>query len=263
MKIRSIILLTLFLSFVSLHVNSQNDLRIMTYNIRNGKGMDMKYDPKRTALAITQYHPDIVAIQEVDSATNRSNKAFVLGALSELTGMHYFYAPAINFDGGKYGTGLLSKEKPLRTRYIPLPGKEEQRVLLIAEFDKFVIFGVHLSLTSADRLSSIRIIEQELAGITKPVFIAGDFNAKPNSDEIKLLDKTFKVLTPLTNTHPADKPKTCIDYIAVDKKTYKPELFKNSLVVNEPKASDHRPVLLDVKLPKQQTKNPINVICIP
>lgn len=238
-----------FLILVSINVHTQNDLRIMTYNIRNGMGMDMKPDYKRTANVINQFHPDIVAVQEVDSVTNRSNKRFVLGELSDMTGMHYSYAPAINYDGGKYGIGLLSNEKPLHTQHIPLPGREEARVLLIAEFEKFVFLVVHLSLTPEDQLTSIGIIEKELIKIKKPIFIAGDFNAYPNSDIIKQLSKRFKVLTPPEKTYPADIPEECLDYIALDKNTYKPKLFKNSFVINEPEASDHRPVLLDVRLP--------------
>lgn len=238
-----------FLILVSINVHTQNDLRIMTYNIRNGMGMDMKPDYKRTANVINQFHPDIVAVQEVDSVTNRSNKRFVLGELSDMTGMHYSYAPAINYDGGKYGIGLLSNEKPLQTQHIPLPGREEARVLLIAEFEKFVFLVVHLSLTPEDQLASIGIIEKELIKIKKPIFIAGDFNAYPNSYIIKQLSKRFKVLTPPEKTYPADIPEECLDYIALDKNTYKPKLFKNSFVINEPEASDHRPVLLDVRLP--------------
>ncbi|MBD8348087.1 endonuclease/exonuclease/phosphatase family protein [Dysgonomonas sp. HGC4] len=249
MKARLITFLTSVLLFTSLSISSQNDLRIMTYNIRNGIGMDMKSDYKRTANVISKYHPDIVAVQEVDSVTNRSNKRFVLGELSELTGMYYYYAPAIDYDGGKYGTGLLSKEKPIHTSYTALPGREEQRVLLIAEFDKFVFLGVHLSLTEEDQIKSIEIIKQELAKLKKPVFVAGDFNAHPDSEVIGQLKKSFKVLSSSDNTFPADKPSECIDYIALDKRTYKSRLFRNSFVVDEPESSDHRPVLVDVKLP--------------
>lgn len=248
MRTRLITLLT-FLLLISVAAHSQNDLRIMTYNIRNGMGMDMKPDYKRTADVINKFHPDIVAVQEVDSVTNRSNKRFVLGELSTLTGMYYSYAPAINYDGGKYGIGLLSNEKPLRTHYIPLPGRAEARVLLIAEFNKFVFLVVHFSLTPEDQLTSIGIIEQELAKIKKPVFIGGDFNAYPDSDIIKQLGKSFKVLTPAEKTYPADKPEECLDYVALDKRTYKSKLYRNSFVIDEPEASDHRPVLLDVKLP--------------
>lgn len=235
---------------VSAKMSSQNNFRIMTYNIRNVKGMDLKTDYRRTANVINRFHPDIVAIQEIDSVTNRSEQRFVLGELSKLTGMHYSYAPAINYDGGKYGIGLLSTEKPLRTHYIALPGREEARVLLIAEFDKFIILVVHLSLTEEDQLTSTAIIQQELKKTKKPVFIAGDFNAHPRSNVMKQISRDFKILTPLENTYPADKPDECLDYIAIDKETYKPKLFQNSFIINEPYASDHRPVVLDVKLEK-------------
>ena len=55
--------------------------------------------------------------------TGRSGGIDVLRTLGERTLMFPTYAPAIDFDGGKYGVGMLSKEKPVSYRYIALPGR--------------------------------------------------------------------------------------------------------------------------------------------
>ena len=112
-----------------------NTLRIMSYNIRNGRGLDNVADFWRTAEVINKICPDVVAVQEIDSVTGRSGGKDVLREIAGLTLMYYTYAPAIDYDGGKYGIGMLSKEKPLCYRYLPLPGREEARTLLVVEFE--------------------------------------------------------------------------------------------------------------------------------
>ena len=54
-------------------LQQRNRLKVLSYNIRNGKGMDERADYQRTARAIRKYGADVVAVQEVDSATQRSN----------------------------------------------------------------------------------------------------------------------------------------------------------------------------------------------
>lgn len=46
-----------------------NSLRIMSYNIRNGRGLDNVSNIQRTADVINKVRPNVVAVQEVDSVT--------------------------------------------------------------------------------------------------------------------------------------------------------------------------------------------------
>ena len=80
----------------------RNTLRIMSYNIRNGRGMDEVTDLGRIADAICKVAPDVVAVQEVDSVTGRSGGIDVLRTLGERTLMFPTYAPAIDFDEAYY-----------------------------------------------------------------------------------------------------------------------------------------------------------------
>lgn len=225
---------------------------IMTFNIRVGKGMDQVNNLQRSADVINRERPDVVALQEVDSVTVRTGGRDQAQELGRLTGMHSVFAVAMEFNGGKYGVGLLSREKPLSVRRIPLPGREEVRVMLIAEFRKYVVAATHFSLTEADRLASAEILIRETAQIDKPVFFAGDLNALPESATIKLLEQHFTLLTDKNGfTFPADTPDRCIDYIfARNPKTPFGKEFKviSTTVLPEPMASDHRPVMVKLKL---------------
>lgn len=221
-------------------------LTLMSFNVRNGCGLDGSRDHERTAAVIRRQAPDVVAIQEVDSVTGRSGGSFVLAEIASLAGMEYTFAKAIDYDGGKYGIGILSREKPLRVERYPLPGREEARALVVAEFNDFVFAATHLSLTPADCLASVAIIRDIASKSDKPFFIAGDFNATPDSKVIRSLAKDFEILTDTTKcSFPADNPSETIDYIML----YKPSgkgidaTGSRAYVVNEPAASDHRPVI--------------------
>ncbi len=219
-------------------------LRVMSYNVRNGRGLDEKTDLSRIVNVFQRTHPDVVAVQELDSATQRSNGVYVLKEIGEQVKMHYTYGPAIEYKGGKYGVGILSKEKPLSVRQIPLPGREEKRTLLLAEFKNYVLACSHFSLTEADRLESIEIIRSQVKGFDKPVLLAGDLNDLPGSKMIESLSGDWKNLSGTAFTFPANEPNKCIDYIFGSGKM---KLIQ-SVVVDEPIASDHRPLFVDVKL---------------
>ncbi|RHJ95008.1 endonuclease/exonuclease/phosphatase family protein [Parabacteroides bouchesdurhonensis] len=229
------------------NLQERNTLRIMSYNIRNAKGMDDMTNYQRVADVINQIHPNVVAVQEIDSVTGRSGGNDVLRELAERTLMFRTYAPAINYDGGRYGIGVLSKEKPINSRYLPLPGREEARVLLAVEFEKYIFCCTHLSLTPEDQILSLPIIRQLAKEANKPFFIAGDWNATPTSSLLADIQKDFTIITnPKQLTFPADVPDCCLDYIAIYKTTNLPITCLSSHVCNEPVASDHRPVVADI-----------------
>jgi hypothetical protein len=83
-------------------------LTIATYNIRHG--CNVRMDWNRLAEIIRMSHADMVGIQEVDMLTNRTGGADTIQGLTEATGLPYaLYIPAMDFDGGQYGTAILSR----------------------------------------------------------------------------------------------------------------------------------------------------------
>ena len=85
-------------------------LRVMTYNIHHAEGLDGKVDLERIANVIRQSNADIVALQEVDKNTRRTGGIDMPADLARLTGMNVaFGANLDNFQGGQYGTAILSR----------------------------------------------------------------------------------------------------------------------------------------------------------
>ena len=240
---------TILLCMLALAISaySQDYLRLMSYNIRNTKGMDGIHNIQRIANVIINEAPDVVAIQELDSMTTRSGQKYVLGELADRTQMHAIYAPAIDFQGGKYGIGILSRQKPMGIKIYPLPGREESRMLMVAEFKDYYFACTHLSLTEEDRLASLDIIKKSVPNSHKPYFLAGDLNDKPDSKFIQTMQQDFQVLTNIKKpTFPAPEPTETIDYIAAWKHRSNDFANLSTQVLDEPMASDHRP--LSVKL---------------
>ena len=148
----SVALAVLFCALMPAACTTQTTaVKFMSYNIRNGRGADDVQDLGRIAEVIGRVAPDVVALQEVDSVTGRMNGRFIPEELGRMTGMHARFCRAIDYDGGGYGIGLLSRAEPLSVRRIPLPGREEARVLLMAEFPGYVVCVTHLSLSPEDQ----------------------------------------------------------------------------------------------------------------
>ena len=248
-------LLFIFAALFIFSAQAQNTLKLMSYNIKNANGMDNVCNFQRIANVINNASPDVVAIQEVDSMTNRSGQKYVLGEIAERTQMHGYFAPAIDYDGGKYGIGLLTKQVPLRLQSLPLPGREEARTLILAEFADYIYCCTHMSLTEEDRMKSLELVKAFTSSSTKPLFLAGDMNAEPESGFIKELQKDFQILSnPKQHTFPAPDPKETIDYIAMLKQNAKGFAVISAKVINEPMASDHRPILVELRTVEKADK---------
>lgn len=225
-------------------------IKVASYNVRNARGMDNNTDFDRVANVITEIDADAIAIQELDSATNRSNGLVILDELAQRTNMYSSFNGSIDYQGGKYGIGILTKNKPLKQEAIPLPGKEEKRSVLLIELEDFVLCCTHLSLTKEDRLSSFELIKDLTEKYNKkPIILAGDLNAKPNDEEILKLSEDWIFLNDtIIKTFPSPEPKVTIDYILLKAdQTLEYEITQRE-VVSEPMASDHRPLWVNLKI---------------
>lgn len=120
--LRTIILLaaaTAALVTPSCQSGSKAELRLMSYNVRNCRGLDDSVSFERVARIINDAAPDIVAVQELDSMTTRNPGQDVLGNLATQTGMYPTFAPSIDFAGGKYGHRHALARERCRTAACP------------------------------------------------------------------------------------------------------------------------------------------------
>lgn len=165
--------------------------------------------------------------------------------------MYGNYNKSIDYQGGGYGIGVLTREKPLRKEAMVLPGSEEQHSLLMVELSDCVIGSTHWSLKQPYRKTSVAVICRGMQKYnSKPVFLAGDFNAVPSSEEIREFGKEWTMLNdPASPTIPVKKPVHCIDYIWLKKDPKCNVKVLETRVEKETMASDHLPVWVTVLKP--------------
>ncbi|WP_418895486.1 endonuclease/exonuclease/phosphatase family protein [Limibacterium fermenti] len=243
------IVLSVFFLLLSIFLYSQNksNIKIMSYNMFIGKGMDDIISLERVAEVINKVNPDFIGLQEVDSIAERSGWIDQAKELARLTGMFSVFAPATERSKGLYGIASLSKKKPLSYLNIPLPGAEEPRTFLIVQYDDYILCNVHMSLDAESRKQSVKIINETVEKFDKPTIITGDFNMLPESEEFKLMTENWVLLSEASiNTYPSDSPRQTLDYIF----GYKNYNYKVTckVVMYEPIVSDHLPIFIDISL---------------
>ena len=86
-----------------------------------------------------------------------------------------------------------------------MPGREEKRTLIIAEFKDYVFCATHQSLTPEDQLLAVPLIEKALQNVDKPIFMAGDMNSAPASvPQLELAPSMTQPLILSRQTVPTD-----------------------------------------------------------
>ena len=240
-------------------------VRLMTYNVGAiCKFIDDEFTKEDNvellANIIKELQPDAIAIQELDSCNTR-NDYFQLKAITESCNpkWSYFYGPAIDYKGGKYGIGVASRNKRiLKTHCIPVPvnEKSEPRVLTIVEFKDYVFACTHINGGQPAQVEHINAEIKKLYGNSKkPVFLGGDMNAHPNSPMMEEFRKEWTIISKTTDGTSVKSPKKpCIDYLLQLNNNATPVKIIGSNVVKEAyagdvkRASDHYAVYVDIEL---------------
>jgi endonuclease/exonuclease/phosphatase family metal-dependent hydrolase len=239
---------------------SRGSIRVMAYNIHhcNPPSKPGVIDIEAIARVIGAQQPDLVALQEVDVHTDRSGAYNQAEEIAKKLNMHYFFGKAIDYGGGEYGVAILSKFPLSETMVHRLPTQAETRgeprIVATAKVSlpngAEIRFGsTHLDAQKAPVNREIQMKEiGNIASAEKlPFIIAGDFNASPESEVIRELDRYFtRTCRSCPPTIPVENPDKAIDFIA-----YCPAnrfSVKSHQVVNEKYASDHLPVVAEIRL---------------
>ena len=226
-------------------------LTIMTYNIKHGAGMDDFWDISRPIAVAKKVRPDVLCLQEVDRFTGRSFGADEPAMMGHILRplYHWQFVKSLDFNGGEYGNAILSCAEPSDVKRYAFPGLHEQRTMIQCDFGDYAVCTAHLSLHDEFRMKSAETFAEIAATCDKPVFFTGDWNATPDSEFIKAVSKDLVFLSDISVfTCHAAAPNMCIDYIAVDRRHASSLRLISAEVLNEPEASDHRPVVVKVEL---------------
>lgn len=140
--------------------------------------------------------PDVVALQEVRETPGQLENQSE--TLARALGLHHVFAPATPIAGGQEGLAILSSNAIVEEQVLELPHAQptERRILLSARValgqSSLWIHTSHLNyrLTHGkQREDQVQAIEASVAAhvTDRPQILMGDFNARPESDEIRWL----------------------------------------------------------------------------
>jgi len=239
--------------------------RILTYNVHRCVGMDGELDVARTAKAIAQMRPDIVALQELDVFRARTDMVDQAHAIAELLGMSFHFHPAFRVEEESYGDAILTS-CPLRVmRADALPGSNAVRGLEprgalwvkidIAGFELDVV-NTHLGLVPHEqRAQASALVSEAWMGhpdCTDPAILLGDFNATSRHGAYRILAGRLRDAQKIhrrrgLKTFPSRLPMIRIDHVFISRSVVVTGVHTgHGALVRE--ASDHVPLAVDFRI---------------
>jgi len=241
-------------------------LRVITYNIQYCGGREngsigyfipslpsrRKEIMEKISKVLALHEPDVLGLIEVDSGSWRNagvNQAKYIAKKLDLPhlieGCKYL-TPFDIFPFFKYNTLAIASKNPMDTSQTHqlVAGFKRNIIEANAAFITFIL--CHLSLGKNARVLQIHHMVQIINSINTPIVLMGDFNAEPDTVEIKnLVSKAGLNLVPLEATYPSWRPKKKLDHFLVSS-----DIQVKSASVLDIGLSDHLPIVLDIILDK-------------
>jgi len=192
---------------------------------------------------------DLVALQEVDGGSLRSDYVNQVEHLAQLGDFPFWYQQ-LNRNLGRlaqHSNGLLSRLQPSLLEDHPLPGPRGRGAILLRfgeGAEALAVVMMHLALGSRVRARQLAYIRELVHGYRHCVLM-GDMN----THAAELLEHSplrgLGLVAPQTcATYPSWQPQRCIDHILLS-----PQLTLERMAVLDAPISDHLPVAVDIRLP--------------
>ncbi|NOR88012.1 MAG: hypothetical protein GQ527_10415 [Bacteroidales bacterium] len=239
-------------------MDSSQIIKVLSFNILHGETMNHQYDLDMIAQVIIDADADFVALQEVDFKTQRAKNYDLVTELAWRCKMAPLFGKAMDYDGGEYGEGILSKYTFLQSRNVTLPHSEGNEVraaleitTILSSGDTISFIGTHLDHLEdeTDRVAQVKEINRVFSSNNYPTILAGDLNAIPESNPIQILEQIWAASYDRENpkpTYPSNQPSVKIDYVMFYPKekwrVLKTEIIQDSI------ASDHCAYLVYLEL---------------
>ena len=177
-----------------------SSMRIVTYNIHKGRGMDGRVSIKRIADVLGELDADIIALQEVFSECE--SKEGQVETLASTLGMKSAFGCTRHHRGRPYGNALLSRWPIVSSCGMDLTwGHREKRGCIRADLKTALgtlhIFNIHMGTSYFERRHQVKSLltsKQIHDGISGPRVLVGDFNEWIKGLTTRMLSDRFESL---------------------------------------------------------------------
>lgn len=230
--------------------------RVVTYNIKHGRGNDDRVELGRATEALRSLEADFIGLQEVDLGVERSGRINQPAELGRALQMHPAFGSFMDLQGGRYGLAILSRYPIRRVMEIPVPKGNEPRVALAVEAglpdgSSLTVINLHFDWVSDDtfRFAQATRLAAYLRNLDGPWILMGDFNDQPDSRTVRLFrELALEAAKPPEDrfTFSSDQPRSEIDFIFMAPR--KQWQVGECRVVDDPLTSDHRAVVAGLQL---------------
>lgn len=229
--------------------STNNTLRVLTWNIHGGKGLDFRHDIHRIGKILHELNADIVALQEVDLRKKSIFKSDILEFLKDKIGKYSCHAWTITEKFGNYGHVLISKY-PLDchlTHNISVAHREPRSIIeamICLSGIKFRVIAVHLGIGIKDKHFQLRKLREIILNNKElPIILLGDFNEWWGAHVDVMLSGQFQE-SRRPRSYPSFLPAISLDRISC---SHKFEIIRINSISSAWFASDHLPIVADLK----------------
>jgi endonuclease/exonuclease/phosphatase family metal-dependent hydrolase len=242
-------------------------VRILTYNVHSCTGMDHAVSPERIARVIARHDPDVVALQELDVRRSRTGAVDQAHEIARHLEMELAFHPTISLAEERFGDAILSRLPMREVRVGMLPelgmrGLEPRGAVWVevetADGRPLQVVTTHLSLHPREQRMQVEaLLGPEWLGDPRAagdLVLCGDLNAHPWSATCRALRRRLRDAQAGHEHHrpratfAGHVPLVRIDHLFVsrDLEVSHVEVAGDELARV---ASDHRPLVVDVRLP--------------
>jgi len=226
-------------------------IRVATYNIHAGIGLDRRRDLDRIAAVIAEMDADVVGLQEVDSRPSRGSADQAMALAAELN-MACVEGPMLLEGAGWYGNAILSRLPVLaeqRWRFPDHSGEPRGAVGVVVEDPqggRWRLVNTHLDLRSRSRLRQVQalmhLFESDKA---EPSILMGDLNEwRPWAPALVQL-RRLGYVPPAPASFPSRLPMFALDRVVLHACRLLVPLQRHATKLSL-RASDHLPIVAEV-----------------
>jgi endonuclease/exonuclease/phosphatase family metal-dependent hydrolase len=223
-------------------------LRLATWNIHGGVGLDRRFDPDRIARVIEELDVPVVALQEF-----HARRGFALrDHLERASGSTAVVASTFVKHGGDFGNAVLSALpiEAVTVHDLGVAGREPRNaidlVMSLGGARRVRVVATHLGLRAGERAQQIERLARSLAAEpTSPTVLLGDFNEwRHSGGGLRAIDG---VLAPARSLATFPSPRALL---ALDRVWASPSLRATTQVHRSRLAriaSDHLPLVVTIE----------------